>query len=546
MLSEGKKVCVIQLTRLGDILQTLQAIQLAQEVNPNNKYYLIARKSFAAPLGFLLSKSLANVIWIDTQDLVVQSKDISDYRKKIKNILAELNNYQFDEVVNLSFSKSSSYLCSLIKSKRRLGPYVLNHDIQVDDEWSRYIYSVALNGPLNTFPLVELYARILGRTSDINHKEKRKFNNKIIIHPFSSKKRKHWKANKWIEIIYRILKSNREIEVSLVGSKAEEADALTIQISPILDQFKGRVKNYVGKTNLESLYELVGQHGLFIGHDSMVGHMASLQNITTVTMALGSVRFEETTPFGVGNIVIHPKTKCYPCFTSTKCDYYQCHTDIPYQLVSDIVEIITSDSKLSEEDLINRLSRMSYRSADVLKSFKDEKSGFLRFIPLVEKEQNILQVLKSIYRICWLFFLWDKEEQTDVPMLEDGPRNYLENLLVPLRGLIDLGTFGKQYSISIAEISQKEEIDIDAISALSAKIDEIDKMMHGLRAAYNGLSSMVDYFNFEKSNLKGIGLFEVSKNSAFSYHEFTLFCSAFLDLLESTLERNGLHKEKEK
>ena len=49
-----KTICLLQLTRIGDILQTYQAAEIFKQQYPHYKLILIARTRFAHPLSFLL------------------------------------------------------------------------------------------------------------------------------------------------------------------------------------------------------------------------------------------------------------------------------------------------------------------------------------------------------------------------------------------------------------------------------------------------------------------------------------------------------------
>ena len=49
-------IALLQLTRLGDLVQTVQAVQNFKITHPNYRMVLIARSQFAKPLSFLLNK----------------------------------------------------------------------------------------------------------------------------------------------------------------------------------------------------------------------------------------------------------------------------------------------------------------------------------------------------------------------------------------------------------------------------------------------------------------------------------------------------------
>ena len=97
--------------------------------------------------------------------------------------------------MNLSFSKSSSYLCSLIDSGTKYGPYYGEKlNLIINDKWSQFLYSNVLRGPLSPFSLVDIYGKILGIKKISRLKETNQIRKDIIVvHPFASLPRKMWK-----------------------------------------------------------------------------------------------------------------------------------------------------------------------------------------------------------------------------------------------------------------------------------------------------------------------------------------------------------------
>ena len=85
----------------------------------------------------------------------------------------------------------------------------------------------------------------------------------------------------------------------------------------------------------------------------MVGHLAALFNTPSLTISLGSVRPQETTPYHQNAYNIAPKTKCFPCFPSDACAGFQCHHDIPHQAISGSIKMLIAKNELSIAELKN-------------------------------------------------------------------------------------------------------------------------------------------------------------------------------------------------
>ena len=53
--------CIVQLTRIGDILQTIQAAEEFKTAYPDIKLVFVGRKTFSEPIRFLLEKTFNKI-----------------------------------------------------------------------------------------------------------------------------------------------------------------------------------------------------------------------------------------------------------------------------------------------------------------------------------------------------------------------------------------------------------------------------------------------------------------------------------------------------
>jgi len=116
-------LAIVQLTRFGDIIQTTQAIEELKRTHPEYRIILIARSQFAKSLDFVTNKVFDQVYSIDTKRIFAQSETngLKPTLNELNFFLNSLSTESIDVLINLSFSKSSSYLSSLIKSQHKIG-----------------------------------------------------------------------------------------------------------------------------------------------------------------------------------------------------------------------------------------------------------------------------------------------------------------------------------------------------------------------------------------------------------------------------------------
>jgi len=133
---------LIQLGRIGDLLQTISAISYPEEIDI--EFTLICRKSFGQPIKFLLEKHFKTIHYIDTDSLFAHSSSLEESSARLQTVLADIEQGRHDALINLTFSKPAAYLMTLLKSEVKIGQF---HDgsqsFRIDDQWSRYIYSTS-------------------------------------------------------------------------------------------------------------------------------------------------------------------------------------------------------------------------------------------------------------------------------------------------------------------------------------------------------------------------------------------------------------------
>ena len=519
--SSRPTIGIIQMTRLGDLIQTAQAIETLKSTHPNYRVVLIARSQFARPLNFLLTKYFDQIYTLDTNTLFqdAQTQGLSKPLNGLNSFLNELKAEKFDVLINLSFSKSSSHLASVIPALHKVGSYHdHNNKVVMHDKWSQMLYSTVMRGALNPYSLVDLFKNIIGikatePTRSVNASLPRA--NMIVVHPFASSERKAWKAEKWVEVIYKTLKENEKQTVTIVGAKNEMLKAQVITENPLLKQFSSRLLNVTGKTSLEELSQVVASAKLFVGHDSMVGHLAAINNTPSLTISLGNVRPHETTPYQKNAYNLAPRTKCFPCFPSDDCAYTQCHHDIPYQLVSNIIKQLSSGGEIDAEWIKSANSSFHLSSVNFYRS--RFQNGYFTLDSLIDAHLDISDIFRTLYKITWSFVLSNVEDNHAFPKLTPSTHRDLLDAMTGLQHLFELSEFGQKYSRYILEEISSATPSIAKIKEFSKKIDEIDHLQSMVQKTSPYLAPIIDYFTVRKGNLFGDNIVKLTESSYYCF-----------------------------
>jgi len=538
------KIAILQLTRIGDLIQTAQATRQFRAENPDSHITLIARRKFASGLTFLLETVFDEIILFDTSDFF-KKKNFSDAKKSTHNFISDLKKYDFDFLINLSFSKSSSYLSSLINTKEILGIHRNSRaEVAINDRWSQYVYSNVMNGANSSFSLVDVYRYILGcqHTHLLDSPEETR-SNKIVIHPFASSKKKSWGINKWVELIYKVASELNDFEIHLVGSKQDSLEADRLIQSPSLKKYSHRIFSHTKNYTIADTYQLLMDAKLFIGHDSMVSHLASETLTPGIVLSLGTVRPYETTPYGKNFINIAPKNKCFPCLPQENCDLLPCHNSINYQVVNVIAKGLISGEKISSLYLKAHLTPFHLNTVSIYKTSFRDNTG-LEIKEISENYKTIKNVFQDYYKIIWQYYLRNVEIDSSLPDITPEVAKELYEYLNGTNYLFELYNFGVKYSNKIIEQTSKADLDFKLIQEDIVKLGEIDQLCSITKKSYPFMGGLVDYFYVNKANAIGENITDITKHNLLNYYDASNLVSVINDFIEKSVKPHLTKSEK--
>lgn len=533
---EKKTIALIQITRIGDILQTCHTARLLKINHPNFKIILVARKQFVEPIRFIAEQVFDQIHAIDFKGSINLTDGVEGSTKNLLNQVKEINAQNISASINLSFSKTSCYFHALIKSSHKLGPYFdLSHNKIIQDKWSQYLYSSVMRGDLNPFNLVDLFGSIVGVNKANTHLSNKEYSQEkktnILLHPFASLDKKRWQENKWTEVIFKLLKERKDLKIYIAGSRHDQAGFDKIISNPILADLKNRVIPLLGQP-LTELYKKVDSSFLFIGHDSMVSHLLSFKNVKSLTVSLGTVRPQETAAYALNNYILSPKTKCFPCFPDTKCDFYQCHADIPYQAVISMTNQLLDANSINTEQLKKDVSAFHLNSITINKTSVN-KVGQLTLKNVLEDELSAREIYRSFYQIIWSYCFSEIDLNLNTPKFSRETKATLEASVKSVETLFEIAEFGKKYSRYILEEISNNAPNLNLIKEHSNKIDEVDKLLDVLSESNALLSPIVDYAKVAKNNLHGDNIVKMTESAFYVYQEISSVASIIYDFMNS-------------
>lgn len=309
------KTLVIQLARLGDILQTLPALNAYCRTHSSEKVDLLVRKKFSTIAH--LMPVCSQIIEMDTASILgaivtngpqafEQSEDA------LQAFVQGLKKEGYTKIINLSFSPFSSYLTYLLTEEGvEVVGYTRHTDgfLAIPDDASAYFYGQVGINRSNRFHLIDLFAAILSvEITELDWKvplPKRTFFAKspyIAFHVGASSAKKALSSVALGKLLSAISR-HTDKDIYLLGTKEDLAFTTTI----MSQQPSTKIKNLVGTTTLSELIDIIAGADLFIGADSGPLQVCNLTNTVCLNFSNDFVNFWETGPRSEKSYICYSK-----------------------------------------------------------------------------------------------------------------------------------------------------------------------------------------------------------------------------------------------
>lgn len=408
-------ILLVNITRLGDMLQATPTIIGLKEENPNAKITVLVEKQFESVCYSI--PEIDEVVSIDlatcVRSLAREGTGIIDAFEQIDELVKNLKAKNFDYCLNMSSSAYTALLLSLIGIKNRGGWASDAEGFRIiESDWAK-LFATSIfhqNRRFSSFNLVDIF-RCAGDVDKHPHRLKVKVSQEakayckefidnagftnagplLIVQAGASQQKRQWAPINFIKCLNILVKENN-IRVVLSGAKKE---------LPIIEAIKtgcdsDNIVIAAGKTNIPQLAALLQMGDLLLTGDTGPMHMSIAVGTPVVSMFLASAFGFETGPYSEGNIILQPNIGCYPCNPNKKCSKPDCHFCIdPEDLARLVLARLKEDFKELPKEIIQKSNMTVYRS------FFDE-FGFCDLQVLNDGEDKFLHSMRSAYRKMWL------------------------------------------------------------------------------------------------------------------------------------------------
>lgn len=529
-----RNILVMNLTRMGDLIQSTPLIAGLREKHPEASITLMVAVDFAEFASRI--PCVDDIMVYDCRQFNRKKEDGGYYNwvevyRYLENFLRDIQRRKFDLIFNLSHSKLSALMISYLGIENVRGFFCNKMgDRMTHHPWLQYFGTEIFNRVYNSFNLAEIYVRagevepptrqvaIKTFASDSSSIDEivRDANIQdddflIGIQSGSSLENRRWPAQSFAEL-GDLLSSRLNAKIVLLGVESEAKLA-----EQILDsmKMKRRVVNLAGKTTIPQLIAILRRCRYLVTNDTGTMHIAAAVGTTIVGLFFAHAHPYETGPYGAGHIIFHPRIPCAPCSYGVQCNHVVC---VEKAKPEDVYSLMESHDAHGTWKVPDNLKKCSDELNIVQTGF--DKDHLLKLTPLIQRPVTKQDVLVQAYRRLWQESLADKGLETICPneRLEalaetiqvdfdcGGIRPVLEELRLELeacRELVRISEEGAGTARKIIEMFSREKVLPDRMQEWGEAIARFDDRIDLLGMIHPSIKPIADMFNKRKENFYG-------------------------------------------
>ncbi len=351
------KILVIQLAKMGDIIQSFPLIRALKKNDPNTEICLLHSELFSETLD-LINEVKAFAVNLDL--LAIEKDGILSLAEGTytAHILHKINSQHFDMIINLNSSQLSAGITALADCPVKRG---FSSGYEADEKWLSYILSFMKTRHLASFNLVDIFLRIgqgpelyssrLLRSED-NLSSENLTGNKITSQSTLTKERnyrlpqiclqlgsrnskRHPLMKDYVAIANRLIANGYQIILTGVSSELPLYHAFITQIDK-----PDAIINKIGETSLSELYHILNESEFLISSDTGTMHLASLTKCRIFAIFMGCAFSYETLAYKSDTVVFfpnHDQISCYPCSEFSPCPNHFICKELQTEIVTDYI-----------------------------------------------------------------------------------------------------------------------------------------------------------------------------------------------------------------
>jgi ADP-heptose:LPS heptosyltransferase len=331
-----RRILIIQLARLGDLVQTWPLLRQLRQAYPQAQLSLLSDEPLHDLAGF--GPEIDEWLGLDLKKtLLLAPRRADEAYNTLSRVMENLQRRKFDLIYNLNFSRLSLLLAHL------LGAPVIGYRPAAGgrevwrEPWLAYIYALVHARAFNRVHLSDVFRHLAPsvRVPEISPRPPASREPIIAIQAATKHPKRTWPLAFFAELAGRLIET-LGARIWLTGSAEERAlgESLVRSLPPF---WRERVTILQGLTSIGELAERLQEADLLISGDTGTQHLAAAMGTKVVGIFLGPACCFETGPYGAGHWVIQAEPPCHPCAEAgPECTEPVCRTMISPGLVGEL------------------------------------------------------------------------------------------------------------------------------------------------------------------------------------------------------------------
>jgi ADP-heptose:LPS heptosyltransferase len=536
-----KNVLLVNITRLGDMLQATPTIAGIKLENPDCKITVLVEKQFEAVCHVIpnIDEVMSLDLAFTCRSIAREQDGIVDAFEYLTEMVEKLRAQKFDYCLNMSSSAYTALLLNLVGITKSGGWTSDGEGYRViESEWARLFATSVFhqNRQYNSLNLVDVFRCSADIEQHPQHLlihiedgateycetllSEAKFTNTgplIAVQAGASQGKRQWDPSKFVKLI-GILVNEHNARVVLTGAGKE-----SVIIDPIVQGCNSpNVISVAGKTSVPQLAAMLKSSDILVTGDTGPMHMAVAVGTPVVSMFLASAFGFETGPYSEDNLVLQPVIGCGPCNPNKPCARPDCHDTIAPELVAHLtVERLKGPVTAVSPDRADPQQVIVYRSVF-------DSHGFCDLVPVNGDSGDPFIRYREAYRKLWLDDLGGFEVAGG-----QGSQVGKASLAIvsdAVDGLKEVSECAAKGQVLISELVRRIQ-DVRSPAAdlgrVNGEISELDREIEQLGFHYGPLGPLTRMFVFAKENLAGTDAIELASQMKRVYQDLERRCEKF-------------------
>lgn len=319
LITNPRKILLIRLDNIGDVVLITPLIKNLKRVFPNTKIDVLVKNSTASILG---NNPNINKIFRFTPLWFTRRKEDSYDLKKTWGVIKNLRKEKYDLGFELRGDINNLILLYLVAPKLKMGyslkggsfildlSYYPNKIHEVDK--NNYLLEGFLRKIKVKIPRLEREPEVFVRKTDIKKIqkifEKNRFN--IVIHGSSAWSYRNYPPKLFAKVINKLVSRKKDSFFYLLTNKSEQKT--TKEISEHLEEKSKKNTKIINNLSISQLIAFLSECNLFIGNDSGPAHISAALGKKTIVL-FGPQNPKRFGPIGKNVKIIYRKIACSPC-----------------------------------------------------------------------------------------------------------------------------------------------------------------------------------------------------------------------------------------